>query len=79
MNDACVIYWPIELTILILYYIGKRFAESKMKLALSSILSKFEVSPCEQTEVPLEFLVASSSLISPKNGVVLKCRLIIAQ
>ncbi|CAI6365988.1 unnamed protein product [Macrosiphum euphorbiae] len=54
--------------------IGKRFAESEMKLALSNILSKFEVSPCEQTEIPLELLVASSSLISPKNGVVLKFR-----
>ncbi|XP_022170025.1 uncharacterized protein LOC111033547 [Myzus persicae] len=59
--------------------IGKRFAESEMKLALSNVLSKFEVSPCEQTEIPLQLAVAASSIISPKNSVVLKFRPIIEQ
>ncbi|XP_015378895.1 PREDICTED: probable cytochrome P450 6a14 [Diuraphis noxia] len=33
--------------------IGKRFAEMEMKLALVEILSKFEVEPCEKTEIPI--------------------------
>nr|ATN95983.1 cytochrome P450 6CY18 [Aphis gossypii] len=35
--------------------IGKRFAEIEMKLALVDILSKFEVEPCEKTEIPIQF------------------------
>lgn len=34
---------------------GKRFAEMEMKLALVDILSKFEVEPCEKTEIPIQF------------------------
>ncbi|XP_022170026.1 uncharacterized protein LOC111033548 [Myzus persicae] len=56
--------------------LGKRFAESEMKLVLSKILSKFEVLPCDQTEIPLD-IRSGSGLISPKNGVVLKFRPII--
>ncbi|XP_022170039.1 cytochrome P450 6k1-like [Myzus persicae] len=56
--------------------IGKRFAESEMKLVLSNLLSKFEVLPCEQTEIPLD-IRSGTGLISAKNGVVLKFRPII--
>jgi len=60
----------------ILSCIGKRFAEAEMKLILSKILSKFEVLPCEQTEIPLD-IRSGSGLLSPKNGLVLKFRPII--
>ncbi|CAI6365721.1 unnamed protein product [Macrosiphum euphorbiae] len=56
--------------------IGKRFAESEMKLVLSNVLSKFEVLPCEQTEIPIN-IKCGPGLISPKNGVVLKFRPIV--
>ncbi|XP_026813244.1 cytochrome P450 6k1-like [Rhopalosiphum maidis] len=56
--------------------IGKRFAESEMKLALSNVLSKFEVLPCEQTEIPVD-IRSGSGFITPKNGIVLKFRPII--
>lgn len=56
---------------LIFYFIGKRFAELEMKLALSEILSKFEVEPCERTEIPLKF--SKKSLVTqPENGIWLK-------
>ncbi|XP_001943150.2 cytochrome P450 6k1 isoform X2 [Acyrthosiphon pisum] len=56
--------------------IGKRFAEAEMKLVLSKVLSKFEVQPCEQTEIPLD-IRSGSGLLSPKNGLVLKFKPII--
>ncbi|XP_025199470.1 cytochrome P450 6k1-like [Melanaphis sacchari] len=56
--------------------IGKRFAESEMKLVLSNILSKFEVLPCEQTEIPVN-IRSEAGIITPKNGIVLKFRPII--
>ncbi|XP_025193066.1 probable cytochrome P450 6a13 [Melanaphis sacchari] len=46
--------------------IGKRFAEMEMKLALVKILSKFEVEPCEKTEIPIQFSKLSL-LVVPKN------------
>ncbi|XP_022170037.1 probable cytochrome P450 6a13 [Myzus persicae] len=56
--------------------IGKRFAESEMKLVLSNVLSKYEVLPCEQTEIPLN-IRSGIGFISAKNGVVLKFRPIV--
>ncbi|CAI6366502.1 unnamed protein product [Macrosiphum euphorbiae] len=56
--------------------LGKRFAEAEMKLVLSKVLSKFEVLPCEQTEIPLD-IRSGSGLLSPKNELVLKFRPII--
>nr|QIU80473.1 cytochrome P450 monooxygenase CYP6CY24 [Aphis gossypii] len=56
--------------------IGKRFAESEMKLLLSNVLSKFEVLPCEQTEIPVN-IRSDTGLTSPKNGIILKFRPII--
>lgn len=44
-----------------------------MKLALTNVLSKFEVLPCEQTEIPLE-ITSEPGVISPKRGLVLKFR-----
>lgn len=49
-------------------FTGKRFAELEMILVLSKILSKFEVLPCEKTEIPLD-IRSKSGFISPKNGV----------
>lgn len=63
----------------ILYYyifIGKRFAELEMKLFLSNLLSKFEVLPCEQTEIPLE-ITSESGIMASKREIVLKFRPII--
>jgi len=39
-----------------------------MKLVLSEILSKFEILPCEKTEVPL-VISMEPGLRRPKNGV----------
>ncbi|XP_060866135.1 cytochrome P450 6k1-like [Metopolophium dirhodum] len=56
--------------------IGKRFAESEMKLVLSNVLSKFEVLPCEKTEIPVD-IRSMSGFITAKNGIVLKFRPIV--
>lgn len=51
-----------------IYSIGKRFAELEMKLALVEILTKFEVEPCEKTEIPIRF--SKKSIIAmPENGI----------
>ncbi|XP_001945833.2 cytochrome P450 6k1 isoform X3 [Acyrthosiphon pisum] len=55
---------------------GKRFAELEMKLVLSNVLSKFEVLPCEETEIPLE-ITDETGVIAPKRDLVLKFRPII--
>ncbi|KAF0760910.1 putative cytochrome P450 6a13 [Aphis craccivora] len=48
--------------------IGKRFAELEMKLALVEILTKFEVEPCERTEIPIRF--SKKAIIAiPENGI----------
>ncbi|XP_050423195.1 uncharacterized protein LOC126834976 [Adelges cooleyi] len=51
--------------------IGKRFAEIEMKLAMSELLSKFEVEPCEKTEIPLTFS-KQAFIVVPRNGIWLK-------
>ncbi|VVC43867.1 Cytochrome P450, E-class, group I,Cytochrome P450,Cytochrome P450, conserved site [Cinara cedri] len=51
--------------------IGKRFAELEMKLALVEILSKFEVEPCEKTEIPIKFS-KQALIVMPENGIWLK-------
>ncbi|XP_022162554.1 probable cytochrome P450 6a14 [Myzus persicae] len=48
--------------------IGKRLAELEMKLVLSKILLKYEVFPCEKTEIPLN-IRGPGSIVSPKNGI----------
>lgn len=60
----------------LIFYIGKRFAESEMKLLLSNVLLKFEVLPCEQTEIPVN-IRSDAGFISPKNPIILKFRPII--
>jgi len=40
-----------------------------MKLALSEIISKFEVLPCEKTENPVKLQNIGAGLILPKNGI----------
>jgi len=51
---------------------GKRFAEMEMKLALVEILSKFEVEPCEKTEIPIQFSKLSVVVIPKDEKVLLK-------
>jgi len=72
----CFIYLQFLPILSLIFYIGKRFAESEMKLLLSNVLSKFEVLPCEQTEIPVD-IRSDSGFISPKNGIILKFRPII--
>ncbi|KAL5235931.1 hypothetical protein ACI65C_003341 [Semiaphis heraclei] len=57
--------------------IGKRLAELEMKLVLSKILLKYEVLPCEKTEVPLN-IRGPGSFINPKNGIWLSLKPIVA-
>lgn len=47
---------------------GKRFAEMEMKLALSEILSKFEVEPCEKTQIPMRY-GKMAFLVMPEDGI----------
>lgn len=42
-----------------------------MKLALVEMLSKFEVEPCDKTEIPLKFS-KKALIIIPENGIWLK-------
>ncbi|XP_050539638.1 probable cytochrome P450 6a14 isoform X2 [Daktulosphaira vitifoliae] len=39
--------------------LGKRFAELEMKIALSEILSNFEILPYEKTQIPLQYIIGS--------------------
>lgn len=57
---------------LIYHNIGKRFAEIEMKMALTDILSRYEVEPCEKTEIPITFSKRTVLLMAPNNGVWLK-------
>ena len=54
------------------FVLGKRFAEMEMKLALVDILSKFEVEPCEKTEIPMKFSKLSVIVIPKDEKVLLK-------
>ncbi|KAL4096786.1 hypothetical protein QTP88_021670 [Uroleucon formosanum] len=56
--------------------IGKRFAELEMKLALVEMLTKFEVLPCEKTEIPLKYSSKAFTLV-PKHGIWLKFQKIV--
>jgi len=40
----------------------------EIKLVLSEVLSKFELLPCEKTDIPLEMKIGPGFMI-PKNGV----------
>lgn len=47
---------------------GKRLAELELKLIISKILLKFEILPCEKTEIPLTFKT-ERGMVTSKNGV----------
>ncbi|XP_050439568.1 probable cytochrome P450 6a14 [Adelges cooleyi] len=55
--------------------IGKRFAEMEMKLALTELLSKYEVEPCEKTQIPIVFAKRTPMAI-PEKGIWLKFKAI---
>ncbi|CAI6343254.1 unnamed protein product [Macrosiphum euphorbiae] len=48
--------------------IGKRFAEMEMKLAFVEMLTKFEVFPCDKTEIPLKYSKKTFTLM-PEHGI----------
>nr|ADF87312.1 cytochrome P450 3A [Carassius gibelio] len=50
--------------------IGMRFAQVSIKLAIVEILQRFDVSVCEQTQVPLE--LDTSGLLAPKSPIKLQ-------
>uniref|UniRef100_A0A673J7C7 unspecific monooxygenase n=1 Tax=Sinocyclocheilus rhinocerous TaxID=307959 RepID=A0A673J7C7_9TELE len=50
--------------------IGMRFAQVSMKLAIVEILQRFDVSVCDQTQVPLE--LGTSGLLVPKDPIKLQ-------
>nr|AAI09441.1 Cytochrome P450, family 3, subfamily A, polypeptide 65 [Danio rerio] len=50
--------------------IGMRFAQVTMKLAIVEILQRFDVSVCDETQVPLE--LGFNGLLSPKDPIKLK-------
>jgi len=49
-------------------FLGKRFAEIEMKLAIVVILTKYEVFPCDKTEFPLKYSKNALTLM-PKHGI----------
>ncbi|XP_050548193.1 probable cytochrome P450 6a14, partial [Daktulosphaira vitifoliae] len=51
--------------------IGNHFADLEIKLALTDLLTRYDVEPCELTSIPMIFS-KSSPLISPDNGIWLK-------
>ncbi|XP_050528367.1 cytochrome P450 6k1-like [Daktulosphaira vitifoliae] len=53
--------------------IGKRFSEMEMKLALTELLTRYEVEPCEKTDSPLIFFV-KTPVFTPTNGIKLRFR-----
>lgn len=54
-----------------LFVIAKRFGEMNMKLALTEILLKFKVEPCEKTQVPMKYAKKAFTVI-PENGMWLR-------
>uniref|UniRef100_A0A671SSL6 unspecific monooxygenase n=1 Tax=Sinocyclocheilus anshuiensis TaxID=1608454 RepID=A0A671SSL6_9TELE len=52
--------------------IGMRFAQVTMKLAIVEILQRFDVSVCDQTQVPLELGI--NGFLSPKEPIKLKLK-----
>lgn len=48
--------------------LGMRFAVLEMKLALATILYKYEIGPCSKTKDPLE-LDPTAFILAPKNGI----------
>ncbi|XP_067296556.1 cytochrome P450 3A30-like [Pseudorasbora parva] len=52
--------------------IGMRFAQVTMKLAIVEILQRFDVSVCEETQVPLE--LGLNGLLAPKDPIKLKLK-----
>uniref|UniRef100_A0A673JEU3 Cytochrome P450 3A n=1 Tax=Sinocyclocheilus rhinocerous TaxID=307959 RepID=A0A673JEU3_9TELE len=54
--------------------IGMRFAQVSMKLAIVEILQRFDVSVCDQTQVPLE--LGTSGLLVPKDPIKLQFKFI---
>jgi len=43
----------------------------EMKLALTELLTKYEVEPCEKTDIPMRFS-KMSLIVTPENGIWLK-------
>jgi len=72
----CFIYLQFLPILSLIFYIGKRFVELEMKLILTNVLSKFEILPCEQTEIPVN-IRGDAGFISPKNPIILKFRPVI--
>lgn len=57
--------------------IAKRFADVAMKLALTDILSNYQVEPCERTIIPITFS-KGAFIIVPANEMWLRLKLIAA-
>nr|CAD7454737.1 unnamed protein product [Timema tahoe] len=51
--------------------IGMRFALMQIKVGLVSLLSKYEFSPCEKTDIPI-VLLPKAFFLTPTNGIWLK-------
>ncbi|MBB6682328.1 cytochrome P450, partial [Aequorivita sp. 609] len=52
--------------------IGMRFAQVTMKLAIVEILQRFDISVCEETQVPLE--LGLNGFLAPKDPIKLKLK-----
>lgn len=59
-----------------MFHTGLRFAMMEAKTGLAEILSKFEILPCESTQIPIE-LNPRSMLLTPKEPICLSFKKII--
>lgn len=48
-----------------------RFAMMEAKIGLANILSKYQVSPCKETQIPIELNPKSMLLLTPKHQITL--------
>lgn len=52
-----------------IYFVGNRFGLMQAKLTLLKILSKYEVTPCKETLIPVE-IDPRGAMTVPLNGVI---------
>lgn len=61
---------------LLLYNIGMRFALIKIKRGLAEIISRYEVSPCKETQIPIKYNTKVFGLLITKDPIKLSFKTI---
>ncbi|KAL7026322.1 hypothetical protein ACKWTF_013855 [Chironomus riparius] len=55
--------------------VGMRFAQMQVKIAIAKLISNFEFSTCEKTEIPMKYNL-SSPFMTPKSDIFLSLKLL---